>query len=304
VNLKGGPDAARQAEDRFVAARRALLAEGGGVGSSYYHPCEFVHKEFWDGVNFRRGANPPREQWQPPPAKSPDESRAAYELFENYVRFIKRHADVRFVTASEAAALYRDQARGRRFTSAELRTVAAAVGADVGFQKLGDVPLAASEVFALLNGVLLARLGQGDKTAIELEGTPDGPSSAPPAFGERSITDWSQFTRTAADVADYLRRHRRVPTTVWLGSLPVPPEVYLSALAQVVVDQTDGTPSPPTVELRPARLAAAKYVADDDPKLWGWVIFPPGFRAPALMDLAKRQAWTLKPAVLDGSVPK
>ena len=37
----------------------------------------------------------------------------------------------------------------------------------------------------------------------------------------------------------------------------------------------------------------------DDPKLWGWVIFPPGFQAPAMMELAKRQAWTLKPAVLD-----
>jgi hypothetical protein len=40
-------------------------------------------------------------------------------------------------------------------------------------------------------------------------------------------------------------------------------------------------------------------VAKDDPKLWGWVIFPPGFRAPALMELARRQAWTLKPAMLD-----
>jgi hypothetical protein len=43
-------------------------------------------------------------------------------------------------------------------------------------------------------------------------------------------------------------------------------------------------------------LAAAKYVADDSPDLWGWVIFPPNFRAPKLMGLAKLQAWTLKPA--------
>ena len=49
-----------------------------------------------------------------------------------------------------------------------------------------------------------------------------------------------------------------------------------------------------------ATFAAAKYVSDDDPKaLWGWIIFPKGFRAPAMMELAKRQAWTLKPALLD-----
>src|SRR5262245_31784100 len=31
------------AEEKFAAARRALLAEGGGVVSIVYHPCEFVH---------------------------------------------------------------------------------------------------------------------------------------------------------------------------------------------------------------------------------------------------------------------
>jgi hypothetical protein len=57
---------------------------------------------------------------------------------------------------------------------------------------------------------------------------------------------------------------------------------------------------PATIEVKPAKLGAAKYVADDDPKaLWGWIIFPKGFRAPAMMELAKRQAWTLKPALLD-----
>jgi hypothetical protein len=103
-------------------------------------------------------------------------------------------------------------------------------------------------------------------------------------------------------VADYVRRHGRVPSTVWLGSVGVPPESYLVALAGVVGELLDGKPPPATVELRSAQLAAAKYVAEDDPKLWGWVIFPPGFRAPAMMDLAKREAWTIKPAVLDSIV--
>jgi len=47
-----------------------------------------------------------------------------------------------------------------------------------------------------------------------------------------------------------------------------------------------------------AKLAAAKYVADDGPNLWGWVIFPEGFHAPRIMELARLQAWTLKPAML------
>jgi hypothetical protein len=298
VDLKGGPNALQTAEDRFTAAKQKLLAEGGGIVSIFYHPCEFVHKEFWDGVNFRKGANPPREKWKLPPAKTPGESQAAYELFEKYVRFMQRFKDVQFITASEAARLYHDTARGRQFSAVELKEIAAAVSENVNFQLRGDFALAPGEMLSLLNDTLLARRGAGDKTAITLSGTPDGPSSPPLAMSGPVTVEWNQFTRTAADVADYMKRHGRVPSTVWLGSTDVPPETYLVALANVVNDVLNDKPAPATIELRPAKLSAAKYVSDDDPKLWTWVIFPPNFRAPSMMELAKREAWTIKPAVL------
>ncbi len=91
-----------------------------------------------------------------------------------------------------------------------------------------------------------------------------------------------------------------MPNAVWLGSTPIAPESYLRMLARYVVERIDGEP-PPVLDASPARLAAAMHVSDDDPKLWGWVIFPPNFRAPEMMALAKRQAWTLKPALLSDS---
>ena len=111
-------------------------------------------------------------------------------------------------------------------------------------------------------------------------------------------TDWSQFRRTAADVADFIKKQGRIPSSVWLGSTPVPPEAYLRTLAAVAKDLLDGKEPPAMIEVKPAKLAAAKYVSADDPKLWRWVIFPPGFHAPAMMELAKKQAWTIKPALL------
>jgi hypothetical protein len=296
----GGPADLKQAEDRFADARQKLLAEGGGVVSTIYHPCEFVHREFWDGVNFRRGANPPREQWTLPPTKTAEQSRIAYETFENYVRYMKRFPDVQFVTASEAAELYHDVARGRDFTLVEIKAMASAVGSEVSFQKRDNYTLAASEILVLLNNYLLECVASREPKPIELKDTPFGPTSPAPAMGDSAITDWSQFTRTATDVADFLAKQGRVPGTVWLGSVPVTPEAYMVALARVVADLMEGKPAPDRVELRPAKLAAAKYVADDGPNLWGWVIFPPDMRAPALMELAKRQAWTIKPAVLSG----
>jgi len=287
------------AEDRFLSARKKLLDEGGGMVSIYYHPCEFVHKEFWDAVNFRNGANPPREQWQKPPQKTNEESQTSYDIFEKYVRFIKRFADVRFITATEAAKLYRDRAQGRKFTPAELKALAADVGEGVTFQNRDDYALSASEVFALLNDYVVLKTAGQDVPGLELKGTPNGPSSPVAPLAEAVTTDDSQLARTAADVASYLKKQGRVPASVWLGSTPVPPESYLRALAEVVPLLAEGKPLPKTIEVKPAKMAAAKYVADDDPKLWGWIIFPKGFRAPAMMDLAKRQAWTLKPALLD-----
>jgi hypothetical protein len=293
------PNKLKEAEDRFLQTREKLLAEGGGVVSIFYHPCEFVHKEFWDGANFLNGANPPREKWKLPKTKSAEETKIAYQVFEDYIRFIKRFPEVRFVTAAEAANLYKDKAHGRKFTPAELGKIAADVKEGVTFQKRDGYTLAASEVFALLNEYVADRGADRNPESIELKDTPYGPTGREILQSETVTTDWSQFTRTALDVADYVRKQGRVPTSIWLGSKPVPPEAYLVALARVTSSLVDGKDAPQTVEVKPAKLAAAEHVSADDPKLWGWVIFPKGFRAPSMMALARRQAWTLKPALLD-----
>jgi hypothetical protein len=293
------PKALGEAEEKFVAAHKALLAEGGGVVSIFYHPCEFVHKEFWDGANFKHGANPPRDQWKLPKAKTEEESKVSYQVFEDYIRFIERFPEVKFISASEAGKLYRDKARDHKFTKDDLKAIAGAVKEDVNFQNHNGYALSPSEVFFLLNLCLMEHGAVKNAEGVVLKNTPYGPSSTSPAFTEPATADWSQVTRTAADVDDFLAKHERIPGTVWLGSVAVPPEVYLRAIAKAVADLLDGKDVPKTVEFQPAKLATTKNVADDDPKLWGWVIFPPGFHAPALMVLAKRQAWTLKPALLD-----
>jgi hypothetical protein len=290
----GGEKDLKPAEDKFLDARTQLLADGGGVVSIFYHPCEFVHKQFWDGVNFGKGANPPREKWQIPPQKSETESKVAYDTFEAYIRFIKRFNEVKFVTASEALGIYRDQASGREFSVDEIKAIAAQVGTDVAFQTQEDIALAPSEILFLLNNFLV------EQKPIKLIPTPFGPSNPPLSQSQAVTTDAGQFTRTAADVAGYMRKHGKVPSTVWLGSAEVSPEAYLSALARIVAE---GKPVPEKIDVVPAKLTAAKYVAEDDPRLWGWVIFPPNFRAPAMMELAKRQAWTLKPALLHAPKP-
>jgi hypothetical protein len=290
------PSALPEAEERFAAARKQLLREGGGLVSIIYHPCEFVHQEFWDGVNFRNGANPPREKWKLPPQKTPEETRAAFEVFENYVRYMKHFDDVRFITASDAVRLYADAACDRSWSTADVKQIATAVGDEPGFQRHESFALSAAEIFAILCEFVAAPRTDAQDTVVKYPGSPYGPTSAVMPLEEPVIVEREQFLRSVADVADSVRRLGRIPSAVWLGSRSVPPEAFLRSLALVASNIADGKPNPAMIEIKPARLASAKYVADDNPNLWKWVIFPPNFHAPNVMALAKRQAWTLKPA--------
>jgi hypothetical protein len=293
----GGPEDLEAAKRRFDGAAAELLSEGGGLVSIYYHPCEFVHKQFWDGVNFSRGANPDRSEWKIPPQKSDEESRVAYDTFEAYIRYVKSHPQVRFITATEALQLYRDAAQQHLFRTEEIELIAQAIQDNVGFRRVGGIRLAASEQLFVLNEYVHRHLTGRGADAIELPSTPYGPTLAAPEH-DTVRTTASQFVRTVADVSDYMNRHGRVPNAVWLGSTCISPESYLVALGPAVQAIAQRKPLPDSLDFRPASLAAANYVSEDNPKLWGWVIFPPEFKAPEMMSLARRQAWTLKPADL------
>lgn len=298
------PDLLEQAKQRFAEARAQLLAEGGGLVSTVYHPCEWVHKKFWDGVNFAKGANPPPEKWQLPPQKTEEETRQSFRIFAEYLAFMKRFPDVEFITASEAGRLYADRARQRSFGKKEIQAIAEGVGEEVSFQRHGEWSLSASEVFDVLVRFQARRLDDKKTESVTWRITPLGPTSKPVSMEEVVLTDAIQFRRTLADVEDYLTRQGRIPAAVWLGSTPVPAEAFLRAVARTTLLSLEGKPLPEQIEIPKARLGAARYVSADEPRLWGWVIFPPGFKAPHLMEVGRRQAWTLKPALLGSRAPE
>jgi Polysaccharide deacetylase len=262
----------------------------GGLVSLYFHPCEFVHKEFWDAVNFAHGANPPRDQWKMPPMKSPDESEKAFQYFQQLVTFMKSFPSVK--------------AQRRVYPADELAAIAGQVSPEVSFQTHDDYTLCPSEIFFLLHTFVAQMVQKTAQEPILLDGAPGGPVSPGPAAPSGAVSiPWEQFARTVNDVGGYLRKFNRIPNTVWFGSQAVAPESYLLALAHVAGSMVNKGSLPDPVNVAPAQLAAAKYVADDSPAIWDWVIFPPGFHAPHLIELGKLQTWTLKPARLVSPTP-
>lgn len=301
MELKGG-DSLAQGKAKFQAAYDKLRAQGGGTISIYYHPCEWVHTEFWDGVNFSRGANPPRSQWKQPGVRPTAETEQAFADFEQYVRFVGAQPGVRFVTANDLMRLYADRALQHGFTRNDLLTLARALRQEITFQKLNDVAVSAADSFWLLNETLNDYLEkQRLPTTVQIVSLygPTRPFAAAPNRSRPASIKWADFAAAVRDVAAYCRVQQRLPAEVWLGVETLAPHEYLTMLATVVEELlTTGKP-PDQVMVRSAGgLTTEKYVAEDNLKLWGWVIFPEGFHAPKIMEMARLQAWTLKPALL------
>ncbi len=299
MELSGGESLAA-GKAKFKTAYDRLRANGGGTISIYYHPNGWVHTEFWDGVNFRRGANPDRVEWKLPGTRPAAETERAFADFEQYIRFIKSTPGVRFATASELMTIYRDTALTRRFTQADLLRAARSVQKEITFQRLDGFSLSASDTFALLTDAMASFIDRNAWPAATSLRELYGPTRtyAPSSGAGRSTAfRWNAFAHAVRDAADFCRTFHRVPDEVWIGSESLSPADYLATLAGALEVAIASGKAPADVTRREGRFTADRYVAEDSTALWGWVIFPEGFHAPRIMELARLQAWTLKPAV-------
>jgi hypothetical protein len=294
------------AKSYFRTLHAQLGAEpAGGLVSFMFHPTQFVSQKFWDAVNFAQGANPPRSEWKLQPERSASQQEQAYRYLEDLIVFMKSFDNVQFITASQAYGLYRDEAHEREFGRGDLAEIAGRVNQRIDFQIHEHFALSASEVFILMNSYVAATITNKAARSITLHATPSGPHSAAHGVETNQMRDvpWNQFARSVLDVQEFIERKRSIPSVIWLGSAAVTPESYLLALSTQSRLLLSDSPAPERISILPAELACKRWVAEDSAAIWDWPIFPKGFHAPHLMELAALQAWTLKPAILHTARP-
>jgi hypothetical protein len=283
----------RQACVKFDRVHEKLIQEGGGIISIYYHPCEFVHRQFWDGVNFARGANPPRSEWKLPPLKSSEEQEQAFHAFETYLDHIVNYSGVRLVTAREIPSLYPDRVYSQPLTRSDVRTIAKAFQKRLSYVGLDGRNVSAAEGLLALSHFVAKIDKDPQPEEITLEFA-FGPASMPQRFVTEGTFRWNAIRQAAQELLDTVHATKQLPSIMWVAGEPMRPEDFAVTLASLVAaERYSGN-----IPMRQGELEVKQYVADDSPRLWGWVIFPKGFDAPRMMEIAKLQAWTIKPAAL------
>ena len=123
----------------FTKVYERLRASGGGTISIYYHPNEWVQTEFWDAVNFRRGANPAARRMEAAghAAGRRDRAgvprlRAVHPVHQGAAGRALRHRD-------RADAIYEDARDDADFRPEDLLALARSVQKEITFQKLRRV---------------------------------------------------------------------------------------------------------------------------------------------------------------------
>ena len=263
------------AKDYFNGLHKQLSSQpAGGLVSFMFHPTQLVSEVFWDAVNFAHGANPARSDWKRQPENSSAKRERAFQYFEGIIRHIKSFPNVRFITASQAYALYRDAAHFRAFSPDDLAEIARQVSPQISFQVHDGYVLSASEIFALLNSVVATSVSGSMGGPMSLYDTPYGPSSAASGIGSSQVNEvsWSQLSRTSLDVKEFLENNQAIPNVVWLGSSAVTPESYLLAISSVARGLLRKEVPPESVKILPAELAAGQWVAKDSIAIWDWPI--------------------------------
>jgi len=292
----GDPDDLPRAKQRVADINERLEKQGGGLISIYYHPCEFSTARFWDGVNFAHGQNTDPQDYAIPPLLVPADTERRLWQMREWLSFIKALPNAKFVDGTSLGRLYPDDLRGRKLSAQAVREVAAATAEQINFAAVEGGFLSPAECFALLTRAIAPTARRAQAVFPLAVRSPLGPFEQPPPLAQPFSCRFGALVTACNEAQRHVSAKGALPSAVALAGQQVGPAELLQAAARTLL-----RPSPPeSIQVEPATVATEKHVAPEDADLWGWVIFPPGFRAPQLQRLARLQAWTLKPATLRG----
>lgn len=279
-------------------SRRTATSRGGGLLNFLAHDCNYTTADTWDSINYMNGATPREDELKIPKPFSKKKQNKLFGMFEDYLRFILSFDDTKVVTPSDLPALFEDQSRHRGFGKEELLTIAENCAKTIDAQSLGNTYISAAEAFELLihsTASFLERRTFPDKTHIKGVLGPVRSSQTEPTLIN---PPWHAFAESLVDAKNFLSIHNHIPSEILVGAEPVAPDDYLSTLACHFPAIINGA-SPAAIHVRKANRHLEDHIDENAVRLnWAWLDTQGRFQAPRLLELAKLQTWTLKPATL------
>ncbi|MCL2773989.1 MAG: hypothetical protein FWD71_11630 [Oscillospiraceae bacterium] len=247
----------------------------------FYHPCEFSCTEFYD-LNFARGKNPAREDWKPAPLRSIEQMLKLIAQIGNFIDFLCEQ-NVNIISPSTLLKL---EASKKGEIPQNIVNVWAENAAKCNVDCLvkDGYNISAVEGLSLvarkmLNKPLTASFAYGPENGVKSEISENLNSTATHNLAKTVF----EFFETNKD-----NKLAVLPDTFNVDNMQLSPLDAVVILSQALLNK-DYAPTK-------SRLCPSERVTTDDD--WsGWIIHREDFRVPNILDIAKRQMWTFKPAV-------
>jgi hypothetical protein len=317
------PDGERQAQMRadfeaLLAARLAAASRDGGSPGTivmYTHPSRTVTAAF--PSNFTAGKNPPRDQWQPAPLRPKGKTEALVRDFDAFLAWIdelRAAGRVALTTYRELFARYRQpaSATAQRQHVLELARALAVDGSSIEPRQVGGTWLSPAEQFGVVCWALAHAAVWGqvprDVPVRRLLGPIDDEPAATTGTATKARLPRTVAPRDvqtlAADAEARCAADGAVPRSLALGAngttmAAVGAGRALRLLARGLVVLTAHGGAGASLRVPEGGDDPALASRDDVARLHfkeTWSIFPPDFEGRRLLEQARWQTWSAKPA--------
>jgi len=284
---------------RRIYKRLSKSTDGGAV-SICLHPHTAVNKTTWDIVNFARGENRAKEEYERPPAQPEAVTKRAYKDFDEFIRYISSFENVQWITAKDALEIYRSPER-IVLDREELMQVAKHFLSSSKYLKTHHTYLSPAEGFYLI-AKFLGEYADSNMLPTQMEvKQPLGPAEPFKSKGALKLSTRDLLASSKA-ASTYMTSEKMIPSSLKVGnSAELSPHDFLSTACKLVIAIRSGhVPERVTLKKgsRPLLSCLKRAAFEKDCR---WIVLPRRFAAPKIFEQACLQAWTLKPAIANNS---
>lgn len=257
------------------------------------HPCKVRTEQFWD-FNYYHGENPDSSQWKTPELRPLESMKTVQKNFRRLMQFLKNREDIEITTYRSLMALYSHQ---KEFiTAGELRTVAEKTVAEKTI--MGDDYFSPAEVFAGLVKSIVAYAHDGSLPDRIKRISLLGPTEMPNAEPEISRVTVEQVYNLARRADDHINRTGALPSFLKVNNHRIGTGSLFALFSAVYLDMHSGNGaaeySVHSFDAYPK--TNEKAIIEQVMGCKSWPVHRRDLDMGRLVEMTKKQLWTLKPA--------
>ena len=287
-----------EVEDRLPKLKERFLhlynSRDDGYVVWFTHPCRLFATAFGDGLNFRDGKNTPEEQWIPVPLRAKEKIDDIVEDLDKFLAFVAGEG-FPVVTYRNVYEKYKEENIWVDVPVA-LR-LSKAVRDKLTYQPANGMYFSPAEIFGMV-AFMLNHFNQ-HKTLPDTMPVrhPIGPTAKETTSDAPADVPTKSFFDAVSEVDRTVSFRHSMPAQIKVAGANILPGDFLKTGAGLIERIATGETLRDKITLEPGSNEPEIVNRSDfkNMRIRGW-LFAPDFEATNVVEMAKLQTWTAKPA--------